>query len=151
MRRAHSRTSPAEAFSAQPELSAALQQLGQVDPQKKGTILFREGEPARGIFLLVDGAATLSLTSDDGRNIAVRTVGPGFLLGLPGTILHKNYLFTAKLAQDSRVTFVPASALLDFLRLHNDLCFDIVEMLGGELIDMPPVIYRRARRHRTNA
>jgi CRP-like cAMP-binding protein len=151
MRRAHSRTSPAEAFTAQPELSAALQQLGSVEMQRKGTVLFREGDPARGVYLIVAGAATLSLATDDGRNITVRNVGPGFLLGLPGTILSRNYLFTAKLAQDSRVTFVPAPDLMQFLRLNNDLCFDIVEMLGGELIDIPPAVYRRARRHRTNA
>lgn len=150
MRRVHSRPSPAEAFSAQPELMTALQHLGSPEVQRKGTILFREGDPARGVYLVVSGSASLSLHADDGRSIAVRNVGPGYLLGLPGTILNRNYLFTARLTQDSRVTYVPTSALLDFLRLHNDLCFDIVEMLGGELIEMPPVVYRRSRRHRTN-
>lgn len=150
MRRAHAHPSPAEAFSAHPELMTALQHLGSAEVQQKGTILFREGDPARGVYLIVRGSANLSIHADDGRNIAVRSVGPGYLLGLPGTILNRGYLFTAKLTQDSRVTFVPTGALLDFLRVHNDLCFDIVEMLGGELIDMPPVVYHRSRRHRTN-
>lgn len=150
MRRVHSRPSPAEAFSAHSELLTALQHLGCAEVQQKGTILFREGDPARGVYLIAKGSATLTIKTDDGRSIAVRNVGPGYLLGLPGTILNRNYLFTAKLTQDSRVTFVPTSALIDFLRVHNDLCFDIVEMLGGELIEMPPIVYQRSRRHRTN-
>lgn len=151
MRRAHSRPSPAEAFSTHPELVTALQHLGSAEIRRKGTVLFREGDPARGVYLISTGSASLSLHADDGRNVAVRSVGPGYLLGLPGTILSRNYLFTARLTQDSRVTFVPTGALLDFLRVHNDLCFDIVEMLGGELIDLPPIVYHRARRHRTHA
>lgn len=151
MRRAQSHSSPADLFSTHAELFTALQNLGAPDLQRKGTILFREGEPTRGVYLLVKGAATLSMATDDGRRIAVRSVGPGCLLGLPGAIINGNHLFTAKLTQDSRVTFVPTSALLDFLRLHNDLCFDIVEMLGGELVELPPVVHARARRHRVHA
>ncbi len=150
MRGSHSRTH-AEAFAAQPELIAALRNRGSVSMQKKGTVLFQQGEPTRGVYLLLEGAARLSIELDDKRRVAVRTVGPGYLLGLPGTILNRAYLFTAKLAQDSRVAFVPSADLIEFLRHHNDLCFDVVELLGGELLDLPPAVQHRATRHRHNA
>ena len=143
----------AEAFQAQAELLAALQHLGSTSTHSKGTVLFRQGEQSRGVYLLVEGTARLSLQRDDNRTTTVRTVGPGYLLGLPGTILNSVYLFTAKLAQDSRVAFIPSADLLDFLRTRSDLCFDVVELLGGELLEMPPAVPHRAtrNRHRTNA
>lgn len=152
MRGSHSRPR-AEAFVAQTELIAALQQRGSVSTHTKGTVLFRQGEPSRGVYLLLEGAARLSLQGDDNRSSTVRTVGRGYLLGLPGTILNSSYLFTAKLVQDSRVAFVPSGVLVEFLRTRSDLCFDVVELLGGELLEMPPSVPQRAtrNRHRTNA
>ena len=154
MRGSHSHQPTAEAFAAKAELIAALQQRSSLNTHSKGTVLFRQGDPARGVFLLLEGSARLLLHRDDNRTVQVRTVGPGYLLGLPGTILSRAYLFTAKLAQDSRVAFIESADLLGFLRQHSDLCFDVVELLGGELLDMPPAIRHRAtrnRNHRTNA
>jgi CRP-like cAMP-binding protein len=154
MRRSQLRPPTAEAFNAQQELAVALQQRAALDTYSKGTILFREGEPSRGVYLLIEGAARLYLQCDDTRTTTVRHVGPGYLLGLPGTILNRSYLFTAKLTRDSRVAFIPSEELLDFLRHRSDLCFDVVELLGGELIDLPPTVHPRVtrhRRHRMNA
>ncbi len=148
MRGSHPHRRAAEAFAAQAELIAALQTQAAVYSRPKSTILFRQGDPARGVYLLLEGSARLLLHRDDNRTVLVRTVGPGYLLGLPGTILSRSYLFTAKLAQDSRVAFIESADLLNFLRQHSDLCFDVVELLGGELLDMPPVIHRRATRNR---
>lgn len=154
MRSAHSGTPAAEAFAAQAEIFGALLHEASFYTHPKGTVLFRQGDPSRGVFLLVDGSARLYLRRDDNRTVPVRTVGPGYLLGLPGCILNRGYLFTAKLAQDSRVAFIRSEDLIEFLRHHSDLCFDVVEFLGGELLDLPPVIHHRAtrnRHHRTNA
>ncbi len=148
--RGHPRLQP-EAFAAQAELIAALSQRGSVSTQTKGTVLFRQGEPSRGVYLLLEGAARVFLQRDDKRTVQVRTVGRGYLLGLPGTILDRGYLFTAKLAQDSRVAFIPSQDLIEFLRQRSDLCFDVVEMLGGELLDLPPAVPRRTTRNRHNA
>ena len=143
-----------EAFRAHQELVAGLQPLGASETRPRNTFLFRQGEPSRGGYLLEEGEAKLLLLGDDGRIVAARTVGAGYLLGLPGTILNQSYLFTAKLTRDSRVSFIPTQSLLDFLRVRSDLCFDIVEMLGGELLDLQHTVVRHARRSkrpRTNA
>ena len=139
--------SAAEAFAAQAELVTALQERSTLYSHSKGTVLFRQGEPARGVFVVLEGSVRLSLLRDDSRSIHVRTVGPGYLLGLPGVILRTAYLFTAKVSRDARVAFVEAEELLDFLRQRSDLCFDVVELLGGELLEMPPAVHLRPTRH----
>jgi CRP-like cAMP-binding protein len=153
MRRPHAHPPAAEAFAAQAELIAALEHRGSLFTHRKGTILFREGEPSRGVYLLLEGAARLSVQRDDNKTVPIRVVGRRYVLGLPGTILNRSYLFTAKLIEDSRVGFIPSDVLIEFLRERSDICFDVVELLGGELLDLPPVIRRRSirNRHRNNA
>lgn len=142
-----------EAFVAHQDLLAGLQPLGSAELRAKDSILFRQGEASRGGYLLEEGEAKLLLSGDDGKTVTVRTVGPGYVLGLPGTIINREYLFTAKLTRDSRVTFIASDVLIDFLRRRSDLCFDIVEMLGGELLDLPHTVLKRMKRTkaRTNA
>ena len=153
--RSHSsRSRLGEAFHAHPALAAGLLELAPVRNSRKGTVLFHEGDPAIGVYLLLHGRARLSLHADDGRNIVLRTVKTGYILGLPGTIMRTNYLFTAELLENSEVAFVPAPEVLEFLRDHSDLCYDVVEMLGGELLDLPAAVHRpaiRSRKPRTNA
>jgi CRP-like cAMP-binding protein len=141
-----------EAFTGHPDLRAGFASLAAAKSYPRGTILCRQGEPSRGVYLLVQGRANLTLRSDTGRGVTFRTVGAGYVLGLPGTILNRNYIFTAELIDDSQVAFIPATDVVEFLRNRGDLCFDVVQLLGGELMELPKVIHKRAtRRRRTNA
>lgn len=141
-----------EAFHDHPDLRAGFETLAPASFFPQGTILFRQGEPSRGVYLLVQGRANLSLRADTGRAVTYRNVGPGYVLGLPGTILNKAYIFTAELIDDCQVAFIPAADVVDFLRHNGELCFEVVQMLGGELVNLPKVVHKKVSRHRrTNA
>ena len=141
-----------EAFTGHPDLRAGFQTLAPAAFHPRGTVLFRQGESAVGVYLLISGRANLSLRADNGRSITYRNVGPGYVLGLPGTILNQTYLFTAELIDDSQVAFIPSADVVEFLRKRGDLCFEVVQMLGSELMQMPKAIHKRAtRKRRTNA
>lgn len=146
------RQKSSEAFSGHPDLRAGFQTLAPATFRPRGTILFHQGEPSTGVYLLMQGRANLSLRADNGRSITYRNVGPGYVLGLPGTILNQTYLFTAELMDDSEVAFIPSAAVVEFLRQRGDLCFEVVQMLGGELMELPKAIHKRVpRKKRTNA
>ena len=146
------RQKSSEAFTGHPDLRAGFESLAPATFYPRGTVLFRRGEPSRGVYLLLKGRANLSLRSDTGRGVTFRTVGAGYVLGLPGTILNRTYIFTTELIEDSQVAFIPAADVVEFLRDHGDLCFDVVQLLGDELMELPKIIHKRAtRRRRTNA
>ena len=146
------RQKSSEAFTGHPDLRAGFETLAPTTFHPRGTILFRQGEPSRGVYLLVQGRANLSLRADNGRSVTFRNVGAGYVLGMVGTILNRTYIFTAELIADSQVAFIPAADVVEFLRQRGDLCFDVVQMLGGELMELPKVIHKRATRtRRTNA
>lgn len=142
-----------EAFTPSAEVRAGMDalSLGKILP--KGTTLFRQGDPATGVWLLHKGRARLTMRNDAGKIVPYRTVRAGYVLGLPGTILDIPYLFTAELVEKSEVAFIERRRMLEFLRQRADLCFNVVQQLGGELIDMKigPKAAARRRVARANA
>lgn len=144
----HGNGRPREISGPHPDLRPVFSSLAPASPRAKGTVLFRQGEPPCGIFLLLDGRARLFLTDDRGRAITFRRVGPGYALGLPGSILGQRYLFSAELLEDSKVVFVPRDQVLEFLHTRSDLCLDVVKLLGLELSEMPATSIRHASRRK---
>ena len=57
----------------------------------RGTVLFAEGRPVRGIYILCDGRAKLSICAENGKRLTLRIAGPGEVLGLGAALsnLHR--------------------------------------------------------------
>ena len=43
----------------------------------KGALLFAEGRPSRGVYVLCEGRAKLSICSESGKRLMLRVAGPG--------------------------------------------------------------------------
>ena len=100
---------------------------------RRNTILFAEGRPARGIYILCDGRARLSICSEAGRRLTLRIAGPGEVLGLGAALSNTPYEITAELLDNSQVVFVRRKDLTKFLRDHREVCLRIVHMLSQDL------------------
>ncbi len=111
----------------------ALTRLQSMAPYEKGSVLFRQGQRARGVYLLQSGRAELYLQANGGRSLPLRLAGPGYLLGLSATISNDPYDFTARLLEPGQVGFIDRNDLLPYLRSDHDLCFHVVQVLGCEL------------------
>ncbi|SRR5579875_2103881 len=99
----------------------------------RGTVLFSEGRPVRGIFILCDGRAKLSICSDTGKRMTLRIAGPGEVLGLGAALSNTPYEITAELLDSSQVVFVRRKDLVRFLRDHRGVCMEVVRMLSQDL------------------
>ncbi len=99
----------------------------------KGTLLYAEGKNPKGIYLLCDGRAKLTICSEQGKRLALRIAGPGEVLGLGATLSSTPYEVTAELLDTSQVAFVRRKDLLAFLKEHPDACMMIVQMLSQDL------------------
>jgi len=63
----------------------ALLPFGEVQSVKKGDILYRQGGPARGLFLVMDGQLESYNVDDDLQTCnIIQTIGPGQLAGIFG-------------------------------------------------------------------
>jgi CRP/FNR family transcriptional regulator, cyclic AMP receptor protein len=99
----------------------------------RNAILFAEGRPVRGIFLLCDGRAKLSICADSGSRLTLRVAGPGEVLGLGAVLSNTPYEITAELLDASQVVFVRRKELMRFLREHPSVCMQVVRMLSQDL------------------
>ena len=100
---------------------------------RRNTVLFAEGRPVRGIYILCDGRAKLTICSETGRRLVLRIAGPGEVLGLGAALSNTPYEITAELLDTSQVVFVRRKDLTRFLRDHTDICMQAVRMLSQDL------------------
>jgi CRP/FNR family cyclic AMP-dependent transcriptional regulator len=111
----------------------AFDDIKSVATYPRGTTLFAEGRQPRGIFLLCDGRAKLSISSESGRRLMLRVAGPGEMLGVSSTLSGKPYEHTAEIVDGCQVVFVKRKDLLKFLRDHRDACMQVVHLLSSDL------------------
>ena len=107
----------------------------------RGTVLFEEGHPARGIFVLCEGRVRLSVCSDAGRRLTLRTVVAGEVLALSASLAGGLHEATAETVENSRVAVVRRKDLLKFLHQHREACLQVVQLLSEDL----HVAYDRVR------
>jgi CRP/FNR family transcriptional regulator len=111
----------------------AFDEIKSLGSYPRSTILFAEGRAVRGIYILCDGRAKLSICSDTGKRLTLRVAGPGEVLGLGATLSNTPYEITAELLDNSQVVFVRRKDLLKFLREKPELCMQVVRMLSQDL------------------
>lgn len=99
----------------------------------KGALLFGEGRPSRGVYVLCEGRAKLSICSESGKRLMLRVAGPGEVLGLGATLSGDAYEVTAELLDAAQVVFVKRKDLLKFLRENPDICMEVVRRLSDDL------------------
>jgi len=100
--------------------------------ESKGTVLFHRGDPARGLYLICSGRVSVAL---DANNLAypARILGPGSVVGLPATVAGSPYSLTAEVVDKAELVFVPRAAVLNCLSTNQALCFEVMQLLSGEI------------------
>jgi CRP/FNR family transcriptional regulator, cyclic AMP receptor protein len=99
----------------------------------RSTVLFREGQPAKGVFVLCEGRAKLSVCSDSGKRLTLHIAVPGEVLGLSAVLAGGPYEVSAELLDNAQVAMVKRKDLLAFLREHREACLHVVDLLSQDL------------------
>jgi CRP/FNR family transcriptional regulator, cyclic AMP receptor protein len=111
----------------------AFDEIKRVALFPRGATLFAEEQPPKGVYVLCDGRAKLSICSEHGKKLMLRIAGPGELLGLSATLSGHPYELTAETIDASQVVFIKRRDLLRFLREYPLACMQVVSMLSGDL------------------
>jgi CRP/FNR family transcriptional regulator, cyclic AMP receptor protein len=95
-----------------------------------GAVLFVEGEPPRGIFVLCKGRVKLSVGASNGKTLIVKIAEPGEILGASASVSGNPYEMTGETIDPSQIGFVKRDDFLTFLRQNSDACFKLAEQLS---------------------
>jgi CRP/FNR family transcriptional regulator, cyclic AMP receptor protein len=102
------------------ETLRAFDQIKHASVLPEGAVIFVEGQKPRGIFLLCEGQAKLSNTSNLGNTLILRIARPGEVLGLHAVMTGQPYELTAETMHPCRVNFVGPEDFLQFVKMHGD-------------------------------
>lgn len=125
-------------FVADPELLSELEKISCAASIGPDRVLFRQGAPAHGLFIIKKGSAKLTLKSS--RKILLQTlVSANSLLGVPAVVGSQPYTLTATALKDAEIAFVPREDFSRLIAASPQLMLKVVALLAGEV--------RSARQH----
>lgn len=119
-------------YSTSSDLLAELQQHCEVVQKQKHTILFKRGQSAFGMFLVLRGRVALDF-GVDGSCVLNSAYGPGALVGLPATLTGRDYSMTATVTDDAELGFISRHGLKGMLRQHPELCRELLDILSAKV------------------
>jgi CRP/FNR family transcriptional regulator, cyclic AMP receptor protein len=112
----------------------AARSLGQIRQTSypAGAILFMEGEPASGVYIVCQGRVKLLTTNSEGRTLIFKIAKPGEILGLNAALSGTAHGITAETLQPSQLAYVSREDFLRFLRENSDACLQVAQHLGRD-------------------
>ncbi len=119
------------------DLQIALQQSCEKLRKPKGSVLFRRGEAAIGLFVVLSGKVSLDLGVDTSF---ARSYGSGALLGLPAALTKRDYSMTATVTENAEVGFCSARALDSLLRQRPEFSQQLLAILAERMAENQQVV-----------
>ncbi len=98
-----------------------------------GEVIFREGMPSFGLYIICRGKVKLAKHTRGGRSQVLKLLGPGEILGEKTLFDGETYTCYAKTLEPSQLMFIPRNDFLAFVRRHPEVAIRLVEKLSREL------------------
>lgn len=120
-------------FLADPELIRALQEHAAPMVCGEEQVLFRQGDPPNGLYILSKGSATISMDSGHENVSFSCTATAGSLLGLPGLIANQPYSLSAVAHKGASVDFISRDEFNRLMQAQSLLMVKILQVLAAEV------------------
>ena len=121
------------AFVANSDLIAELEKIATPLRGDKDRILFEQGEPPAGIYILFSSGVTLSMKSAHGGDIFCIEAQPNSILGVPAVVGKMPYSLTAVAQKGSKVSFVPADMFSEMMMRQPAMAVQVLQVLAAEV------------------
>lgn len=102
----------------------------------RGRVLFAEGEPARGVYILRTGRVTISISSSEGRVVMLRMAQGGDVLGLNSVLRGCPYNTTVKTLEPCRTDFISGAELIELMERSLAASQAILGIINRELSEL---------------
>lgn len=99
----------------------------------RGYVLFAEGQRARGIYILCEGRAKVSIASAEGKTIVLGIARSGEILGINAALTGQPHAATVQTIDRSRIDFVAQEDLMKLLERDKKAYADIAHVLSMKL------------------
>jgi CRP/FNR family transcriptional regulator, cyclic AMP receptor protein len=100
---------------------------------RQGTLLFGEGDPCSGLFLVASGKIRIFKMSPNGREQVLAVEGPGSSFAELPVFDGGNYPASASVLEDAVVLFISRQDFQNFCREHPDVALKVIAVVGARL------------------
>ena len=114
-----------------------------LDTYEKHQVVFYEGKPCTGIYLLCAGKVKLTQTSGRGRQQIVKIVEPGEVIEKNAIFNAKTHTVTCETLEQSQVCFIERNDFNEVVKKDPETALKLVDVLGRELEEMREKLGRR--------
>jgi CRP/FNR family cyclic AMP-dependent transcriptional regulator len=121
------------AFLADSELLRALEQHATALVCEEDRVLFRQGDPPDGVYLLLDGTAAVTMDSGHGTTVFTCQAKPGSLLGLPALVGKQSYSLSATARPGAKVKYVAKDEFDTLMQSELALMVKVLQVLAAEV------------------
>jgi CRP/FNR family transcriptional regulator len=105
-----------------------------------GQIVFMDGEPCLGLYIVQDGWLKGYKLSPSGREQVVRFIGPGEAFNEISILAEGVNLATVQALEASTICFVPQNNLIQLIETYPQLCLLITRNLAKRIIHLMSLI-----------
>jgi len=109
---------------------------------KRGEVLFREGTPCRGLYLVVEGAVRTYRANRNGQEQVFGVFGAGESLGEVSMFDEGPYMASARVVEAGRVLFLPLGEVHALYRTHPEVAQAVVRELGARVRTLAGLVDR---------
>jgi CRP-like cAMP-binding protein len=99
----------------------------------KGELIFQEGEPAFGFYVICTGKVKLAKHSPQGKKQILKLLGPGEMLGEKTMFDREVYTAYAQTLDPTRMNFYQREPFISFLEKYPKVALKIIEKLSREI------------------
>jgi CRP/FNR family transcriptional regulator len=99
----------------------------------KNELIFQEGEPAFGFYVICTGKVKLAKHSPHGKKQILKLLGPGEMLGEKTMFDREVYTAYAQTLEPTRMNFYQREPFLAFLEKYPKVALKIIEKLSREI------------------
>ena len=110
-----------------PEMLEEIQPLVEMRDYQNREVIFREGDKALYLYMLLRGKVLLEVPASDSILISLGAIKPGFSFGWSSLLPESTYTAHAVCTEASDVLMVPGNRLLDLMEKDHHLGFRIME------------------------
>lgn len=103
---------------------------------KKDETLFEQGDPAERHYMVAWGRIRLDQTTPDGKNVVLRFMGPGDLIGSVAVFRNVPYPATPTAVEETRVLAWGVERMTELMRDFPALAARAMTMMGGRIAEL---------------
>ena len=119
-----------------PDIAREVRDAARARALRADGVLFRQGDPAHSVFVLVEGRMRVVQDAADGRETVVHFIAPGELFGCVPILGADTFPGTATAAEASRVLEWPTSEFERLMARHPTLAKRVLAAVGVRLREL---------------